>query len=202
MKTTEKTTGKNAGANAVAVLCVTPRSHYKKMPGADAWDARRDAWNFGGGMPVVAHPPCRTWCRMRGFALAKMGPEEVRRERALAEFCLLRVRENGGVLEHPAHSLFWKSAGLPLPGAGRDAHGGFTVEVCQSWFGHRTRKETWLYIAGCEPAGVPATPLGLWMGGGRQWARLSGNQRKATPPAFAAWLVALAQRCGRKGGAA
>ena len=44
----------------VAALCVAPNSHYKTMPGVDAYDISRDVRSFTGGMPVVAHPPCRS----------------------------------------------------------------------------------------------------------------------------------------------
>lgn len=48
----------------VAALCVAPNSGYKAMPGVECYDQARDVRNFAGGMPVVAHPPCRAWERL------------------------------------------------------------------------------------------------------------------------------------------
>lgn len=45
----------------VAALCVAGNSIYKGMPGVICYDKARDARQFTGGMPVVAHPPCRFW---------------------------------------------------------------------------------------------------------------------------------------------
>ncbi|MCL1888315.1 MAG: hypothetical protein FWF96_05545, partial [Kiritimatiellaeota bacterium] len=92
-------TEKQPQPNDVAVLCVAPRSHYKKIPGCDCYDAKRDAFNFPGWLPVVAHPPCRSWSRMRHFVKGNCA-----RERELAARCVEWVRKFGGVLDHPAYS--------------------------------------------------------------------------------------------------
>ena len=180
----------------VAVLCVTPRSHYKKMAGCDCYDAARNAFTFPGGLPVVAHPPCRSWSRMRHFVKA-----DVRIERELAYRCIDWVREFGGVLEHPKKSTLWLHCRLPLPCEKPDKYGGFSIELDQHSFGHKTTKSTWLYICGIDRAAVPEIPLNFNPVRKHQWEHLSMNQRRATPPAFASWLVELARRCG-KGGAA
>ncbi|MWL55341.1 hypothetical protein GQL84_23735, partial [Escherichia coli] len=62
------------------------------MPECDVFDIERDARTFAGGMPVVAHPPCRAWGRLRKFA--KPRPDE----KALALFAVAQVRAFGGVL--------------------------------------------------------------------------------------------------------
>jgi hypothetical protein len=183
-------------AAAVAVLCVTPRSHYKKIPCCDCYDAKRDAWTYRGGLPVVAHPPCRSWGRLRGLVR-----DDCEGERALAAWCVAQVQTWGGVLEHPAASRLFAACRLPAPGAGRDAHGGRTIKVWQGTFGHLIEKNTLLYIVGAGPDSLPAMPFALLGGTGRDFDSLSDNQRKATPPAFAEWLVEVAKRC-RKGGAA
>lgn len=95
-----------------AVLFVERNSIYKTFPGLDCYDEDRDARTFPGGMPVIAHPPCRLWGRLRSFSTA---PES---EKDLARFAVAMVRQWGGVLEHPAHSTLWKDRGLPLPGDG------------------------------------------------------------------------------------
>ena len=44
----------------VAILFARQDSNYKAMAGTDVFDIDRDARNFEGGMPVVAHPPRAT----------------------------------------------------------------------------------------------------------------------------------------------
>lgn len=187
----------------VAVLFVRQDSDYKAMPGLDCFDIERDARNYEGTAPVVAHPPCRAWGRLRAFAKPRHDEKE------LAFFALDRVRRFGGVLEHPEASLLWREAGMPLPGAGRDDFGGWTLPVPQFWFGHRAMKRTWLYIVGCAPGSLPTIPLvlgdaprtvgGLYSGRDRARCRkgISKREREATPPEFARWLVDLAERCDR-----
>lgn len=184
----------------VAVLFARSDSIYKGSDLADVYDIERDARNYRGNLPVVAHPPCRAWGRLRHFA--KPRPDE----KDLALFAVDAVRRFGGVLEHPTASTLWPTAGLPRPGSGRDEFGGWSIQVPQFWWGHRAEKSTWLYIVGCEPRGIPDIPLalgeapctvGLFSGRDRSRARkeISKAEREATPPAFAAWLLDLAQRC-------
>lgn len=66
----------------VAALFVRRDSIYKALPGVDAFDFDRNALSFAGGMPVVAHPPCRSWGRLRAFVTPAPG------ERDLAIFAL------------------------------------------------------------------------------------------------------------------
>ena len=179
---------------------------YKTM-GADVWDADRDARKWRGGTPVVAHPPCRAWGRLRRFAKPQPG------ELDLARFAVAQVRKYGGVLEHPECSTLWPDQGLPEPGQ-RDEYGGWTLPVHQYWWGHRAQKKTLLYIVGCEPRDVPQMPIQLGTSdcvirldkrradgshirkGDSDWRRpLGPAEREATPPAFAAWLLELASRC-------
>lgn len=136
----------------VAVLFARADSNYRALPDVDVWDARRDARRFGGGMPVVAHPPCRAWASLRHFARPEPGEKE------LALFAVEMVRKCGGVLEHPALSTLFQCAGLPAPGR-RDRHGGFVTALDQFWFGHRAEKRTKLYIVGIEPQDLPAMPM-------------------------------------------
>jgi hypothetical protein len=128
----------------VAVLFARADSTYKTLPGTDVWDIERDAKLWPGGAPVVAHPPCRAWGRLRKFAKPRKG------ERQLAIWSVRQVRRFGGVLEHPVGSLLWEKAGLPAPGQ-IDAHGGWTLPIHQNWWGHRAEKATLLYIVGCGP---------------------------------------------------
>lgn len=91
----------------VTVLFARRDSIYKTLPDCDVWDADRDARLWPGGTPVVAHPPCRLWGRLRHFARKTKG------ERQLAIMAVRRVRQWGGVLEHPAGSRLWAKASLP-----------------------------------------------------------------------------------------
>lgn len=188
----------------VSVLFAHRLSAYFDLP-VDVYDERRDARSFinAGGGPVIAHPPCRLWSRMRGLSTA---PES---EKELAFFAVEQVRRFGGVLEHPAHSKLWRTAYLPLPGKHHctpefDEFGGWTLVVSQKWFGHRAEKMTWLYIVGCSPIDVPEMPLHLgeashtcgYSRGARPRPECTKNERDLTPIAFAWWLEELASRCG------
>lgn len=185
----------------VAALFARADSVYKTMPGLDVYDMERDARSFGLDRPVIAHPPCRSWSRLRHFAKPRAD------EKDLARWALHVVRHCGGVLEHPSGSALFREGLLPKPGStDRDAFGGWVLPVSQSWFGHRAEKRTWPYIVGAEPADLPPIPLrlgeaertcGLWSGRDRSKARgeVSKAEREHTPPDFARWLVEVARAC-------
>jgi hypothetical protein len=141
-------------AQTVAVLFARADSHYKALAGVEVYDMERDARTYDGPWPVVAHPPCRAWGRLRTFANPR--PDE----RNLARLAVAMVREFGGVLEHPAGSTLWPAQALPRPGE-RDAFGGWTLAAPQHWWGHKAEKATWFYAVGCEPRDMPPVPLQL-----------------------------------------
>lgn len=191
----------------VAVLFARSDSNYKQIPCCDVYDIERDARTWKGGCPVVAHPPCRAWGRLRHFAKPRHDEKE------LALFAVDQIRKFGGVLEHPESSQLWPTAPLPWPGH-YDQFGGWTLPVHQFWFGHRAQKKTWLYIVGCEQKNIPQIPLRLGTSecvirldkrrpdgthirkGDKDWRKPLGQaEREHTPPEFAAWLVELAKRC-------
>lgn len=175
------------GLQGVAVLFARSDSVYKHLPGCDVWDAERDARRWPGGCPVVAHPPCRAWGRLRAFAKPRQD------EKDLARLAVDLVRRWGGVLEHPASSSLWPDMGLPRPGRGADAAGGWTFAAPQSWWGHRAAKESWFYIVGPGPRDLPEIPFA--MGGGAVPVECLGRAaREHTPPDLARWLVDLARR--------
>lgn len=186
-----------------AVLFARADSIYKTMPGLDVFDIDRDARTYTGNLPIVAHPPCRAWGQLRHFAKPRHD------EKDLARFAVQQIREKGGVLEHPVNSTLWQDQNLPW-GPDVDEHGGFTVVVDQFWFGHRARKRTALYIVGCHRSDLPAMPIvlgepeyvvapgqGLRSGMPGYRKQLSKKRREATPPDFAVWLCAVAEKCRR-----
>jgi len=177
-----------------AVLFARSDSVYKSIEGLDVFDIERDARSYGGILPVIAHPPCRAWGRLRHFAR----PRED--EKDLAFFAVDKVRKNGGVLEHPEYSTLWAAAGLPLPGE-RDIFGGYTLPISQNWFGHRARKNTWLYILGVEPRNLPTMPIVLGEashvirgGRDRKKPQVTHAEREHTPNELALWLVELVKK--------
>lgn len=189
----------------IAVLFARSDSVYKSLPDCDVYDVERDALTWPGGAPVIAHPPCRLWGRLRKLAKAPEG------ERELATWAVSQVRQWGGVLEHPAGSTLWQAAQLPQPGE-RDGFGGFTVWISQWWFGHKADKPTWLYIYGIEPAGLPEIPYRIGepafvvntskrAGSKGHRPEISKSEREHTPLALAEWLREVALRVAENGAA-
>lgn len=185
----------------VAVLFASANSIYKTFPWADVYDEARDARTYTGSLPVIAHPPCRLWGRLRYFSTAPQSEKE------LALFALEQVRRWGGVLEHPVQSRLWQEAGLPWNGT--DIHGGWSMQLPQYWFGHTCLKATWLYVVGIDPRSIPTIPLRLGLppkviGASSAYIRRSGQchasraERLLTPEGFALWLYQLARLCQRK----
>jgi len=50
----------------IAALYVETGGPYFGVEGVDPWDATRDAREYAGPHPVVAHPPCKRWGRYWG----------------------------------------------------------------------------------------------------------------------------------------
>lgn len=187
----------------VAALYVDRRGPYFGRADVDAWDLERDARLYEGSLPVVAHPPCGPWGRLRHMY---RGSEHDCAPRAVEQ-----VRRCGGVLEHPQLSRLWAACGLPYPGGFSFDGEGFTIALDQCAWGHVARKPTWLYCVGIDPELVHrtrrtgGTPT-HWIGGGRgregkkrkttpvpEGIKVCGaEQRRRTPPAFADWLIWLA----------
>jgi len=174
----------------VAILCAASRSIYKSLPDVEVYDARRDARTFGGGMPIVAHPPCRSWS-VKTKHQAKPEPGE----KELGLFCCEKLKECGGVLEQPTFSELFEAGGLPQPGRPLDGDL-WTIEVWQAWWGYPMKKTTWLAFCGIDPSQIEV-PLRLHnregSGQRRPYKRLSRNQRSATTREFAEWLVSAAR---------
>ncbi len=167
----------------VAALFVRKRNHYADL-GVDCYDADRDALTWPGGVPGVFHPPCRAWGQYSTWAKPRDG------ERELALWAVDKVRQFGGVLEHPIASKLWRTVGCLSFGV-RDTHGGVLIPVYQSWWGHRAPKKTALYVVGP----VPSLPEFVEPVMQRPIELMGKPEREATPPALAAWLVDVARAC-------
>ena len=176
----------------VAVLCAARNSVYHQMEDVDVYDLDRDARTFPGGLPVVAHPPCRAWS---AYCAHQAKPEPGEKE--LGIWCCEQLRQHGGVLEQPAHSRLFAAAKLPIPGL-RTGHL-WSLAVRQSWWGHPVHKATWLCFSRINQSDVEV-PLRLrdTRGDRRGWQVMSKNQRSATCPEFADWLVNIARIAGDK----
>lgn len=188
------------GAVVVSALFVRKDSIYKEL-GVDCWDMERDALNWPGGNPVIAHPPCRAWGQLSHMAKPRPGEKE------LAFFAIEMIRKYGGVLEHPRASRLWPEY-LPMPGK-VDKFGGYSISVDQFWWGHKAKKSTLLYIVGCPINKLPAIPMRFdalqytvsskikKKSGRRILKEIPKSEREATPLDFAKWLIEVASRCGR-----
>jgi hypothetical protein len=177
-----------------AVLFARTDSIYKSIPECDVFDKKRNALSYQGQLPVICHPPCRAWGRLKGLANPEPG------EKDLARFAIKKVRGNGGVLEHPAFSDLWEDQNLPV-NPGTDQYGGFTVSIDQHWFGHKAKKPTWLYIVGISPNELPPFLLNfncidytVGYSAARSWTykkECPKKDREATPVKLAAYLIGI-----------
>jgi hypothetical protein len=172
------------------VLFAESNSVYKSL-GCDVYDLTRNAYSFSDNRPVIAHPPCRLWSRLRAFSTAPAC------EKLTAVFAVHVVRQNGGVLEHPVGSSLWSHMSLPLPGK-YDKFGGFTVCINQSWFGHPCKKPTFLYWCGIDIMSLDAYPLNFnaveycissSKNGPDSLKEVHRSWRNRTPIALASYLI-------------
>jgi len=198
----------------IAALFVETNGCYFGIPDVDPWDERRDARNYAGPYPVVAHPPCERWGKMAKVNYIRWGGEHNRpgNDGGCFEFALRCVRQYGGVLEHPEKSYAWGAHGLTKPtGASgwQQCGDGYVCAVWQSAYGHRANKATWLYYFGdAYPADLRWNrPIGSHQvgfqdqrGKARNKPTLGRREAKATPVGFRDALLGLARSAakGRK----
>lgn len=134
----------------IAALYIESDGVYQGLPGVDPWDIARDARQYTGPHPVVAHPPCQRWGRFWHGSTRKPHQYKLGDDGGCFAAALASVRHWGGVLEHPCDSHAWNTFGLipPKRFAGWAPAGdgiGFTCYVEQGHYGHASRKPTWLY---------------------------------------------------------
>jgi hypothetical protein len=175
----------------ITVLCAARSSIYQAFPGLTIYTRSKDAWSANPVGPVIAHPPCRCWSRMRG--LSSLTLTERILEMMLAFHCLKLVTKRGGILEQPAFSSFWRHANLPRCGDTSRAPGMWSLAVDQSNWGHRSTKPTWLLFCHIDPTVLLLDDWRLADVSATKCADLTPGQRSATPKDFAAFLLHAAR---------
>jgi hypothetical protein len=153
----------------IAALYVQKDGSYYGLDGVVPWDEERDARQYAGPWPVVAHPPCQRWGKMWfGQPLAVKLTGERKRlgdDGGCFEAALNSARTYGGVIEHPWGSLAWPHFDLNTPDrAGgwimADYFGGWTCCVEQGRYGHYARKPTLLCTWGISADDLPSLAWG------------------------------------------
>jgi hypothetical protein len=193
----------------IAALYVERGGVYWDLPGVDPWDEARDARTYAGPYPVVAHPPCARWHQLSAVNHARWG-WAINEDGGCFRSALNAVTRYGGVLEHPAQSRAFEFYSLPTPCPGSwqkvllfDSVGDLWVtEACQSAYGHRAKKKTWLAYSGFErpPSldwrDVPGThQIGFF---DRVKAVLPRAECAATPIPFRDLLLSIARTAQRE----
>lgn len=205
----------------IAALYVETGGAYYGLSDVDPWDEARDARNYAGPWPVVAHPPCQRWGRYSENHPIKGKIAITGDDGGCFSHALGTVRAFGGVIEHPKDSKAFIgphsfNLGRPTPlGWTRAWDGvGWICQVEQGHYGHFSRKETWLYAAHCDlPSliwGRGEQRLPQWMidrygyakarrigvvamVGGKDKTRI----RNATPAPFRDLLISIARTAHR-----
>jgi hypothetical protein len=154
----------------IAVIGVHPKSNYKHFGNLDLYDLHRDGFNFAGDIPVIAHPPCAQWSRLKAFSKFSA------KDKNLAILCWHYVNQNGGIFEHPAGSSFFDYIGADRTNL---------LSVNQSWWGFPATKRTYLYFSRCKAIAHPLS-FDLVPGG---VCDLHSSQRSLMPAAFCKFLI-------------
>lgn len=183
----------------VAALFVETNGIYFGLPNVDPFDIRRDARGYAGPYPVVAHPPCERWHQLSAVNNKRWG-YRINDDEGCFWFAYKAVRKFGGVLEHPAESRAFKFHHIPEPTGPvwqRTIDGDWITEVCQSAYGHRARKRTWLLYSGrnIPPELDWSQPPGTHQIGffDQKLPQLPKAERAATPQPFRDLLLSIAR---------
>jgi hypothetical protein len=143
----------------IAALFVQEGGCYYGLPNVDPWPESRDARQYAGPHPVVAHPPCPRWGKLWAGQPLYIKRTGIRKIKGDDDGCfkaaLEAVRKYGGVLEHPWGSHAWPHFGLNRPPREgdwypADFYGGWTCCVEQGRYGHYARKPTLLLAYGVD----------------------------------------------------
>lgn len=192
----------------ISALFVESGGCYYGIKLIDPWDIGRDARNYCGNDPVIAHPPCQLWGKMANVNFSRWGGGHNKpgNDNGCFESALKSVMRCGGVLEHPAQTYAWANYGLtkPIKGQWTESGIGWVCEVWQSAYGHRANKATWLYYVGnSKPCDLNwERPRGTHQIGGADKRgaankpTISGSAASATPRQFMDELIKLARNSG------
>ena len=201
----------------IAALYVETDGGYFGVPGVDPWDEVRDARNYAGPYPVVAHPPCQRWGRFWHGSTRKPHQFDKGADEGCFAAALSAITRFGGVIEHPKDSHAWDAFNLPKPpskgGWVGNPFDGYSCCVYQGHYGHLAGKGTWLHARGVRYVDLPelrwgkteqrihpralelhgyakARRIGMMaMVGGKDKTRI----RNATPPEFRDVLLGIAR---------
>jgi hypothetical protein len=191
----------------ISALYVQKDGCYFSDSRIDPWDKDRNALNYTGDNPVIAHPPCQLWGNLAFVNYKRWGGDHNKpgNDGGCFKSALDNVNRCGGVLEHPAFTRAWKEYGLQRPEKGKwikSGHG-WTCEVWQSAYGHKANKRTWLYYKGVHPPfelrwdtlkGTHQIGYHDQRGKDRNKPTVSKKEASATPLEFRETLIGLAQR--------
>lgn len=206
----------------VAALYVQTGGAYFGDPRFEPWDQARDARNYAGPHPVIAHPPCQRWGKLWAGQPLFIKRTGIRKVKGDDDGCfaaaLLAIKTWGGVIEHPWGSQAWRHFGLNLPPreggwVNADFEGGWTCCVEQGRYGHYARKPTLLLVYGVrlealerlvwgksesrlDPAVIARMGLKRAKRLGEMSCRGGGTDstpRIGTPPAFRELLAGIAR---------
>jgi len=191
----------------IAALFVETGGCYYGLPHVDPWDVERDARFYPGPWQVIAHPPCETWGQMRNVNNARYGNLPVGDDGKCFERALLHVETYGGILEHPRESMAFAKFGIDKPSLGfwKKTRAGYVTQVCQSNYGHRAQKSTWLYVCGIDRKYLPILDWRDTKGTHRisgfdntkNLPYLPKDERASTPIPFRDLLISISERCHR-----
>lgn len=139
----------------IAALFVEEKGIYSNIPIIDAWPISRNALNYKGPYPVIAHPPCQLWGAFAVINYKRYGGDHNKpgNDGGCFEFALYAVRRYGGVIEHPRRSKAFHHYGVTVPPS--SAYGWHSLSndewICtiyQSAYGHKANKATILFYVG------------------------------------------------------
>lgn len=158
----------------VTILCASLQGHYPslgKKYDLDIYSESRSAYMCDLAAPVIAHPPCAQWSRLHKFA------HKDEYIKGLGVWCFDKVKEFGGILEHPSGSHLFRFCGIPK---------NELISVDLHWWDFPARKRTYLWFNKCQPLSYP---LNFNAYKGKVSHNLTGESRSITPYAFNEWLI-------------
>ena len=135
----------------IAALFVRHNGPYYGLSGIEPWGLpEKDARDYNGPWPIIAHPPCKRWGRYWSGGPSSKIRYKLGDDDGCFKSALLSARKYGGIIEHPEASRAWKWFNIKKPprngGWIKGDAWGWTCCVEQGHYGHLARKATWLYF--------------------------------------------------------